>query len=307
MRNTIFAGMITLSLLLSGCSGNYYLLTSKFVMSTQLESPPEIVETPTYKEQGAKIKTVAVKAPDSCSNRTADERSGVAESREAVLKTTCGVEMAEIERALSKASYRVISWKVLAREMEGKNVSALQVAKDLGAQILFQINSLEKSTRSLGKDARWERNYFTSDKYGEAREEKSFADDMRAYLKSSYLESYESSVNLKRLAVTLDANAVHVKDGESIWFYRWTLSDPAATDYQQTHLIYCDDEEKRECYPLAPEERSQQKRKTELMAAGESEAVSAAVKPEDQDKALYDTLLRSIVDNLVSNFAKSKQ
>lgn len=306
MRTFIFAGSLALTLLLSGCGGNYYLLTSKFVMSTQSESPPEIVETPTYQSERSKIRTVAVKAPDSCSNRTADERSGVAVSQEAVLKTTCGVEMAEIERALSKASYKVISWKVLEREMEGRNLSALQVASDLGAQLLFQINSLEKSTRSLGKDARWERNYFTSNKYGEEISEKSFADAMRSFFKSSFLDSYESSVSLKRLAVTLDANAVLVKGGESIWFYRWTLTDPAATDYQQKRLVLCEDEDKYECYLVNKEDRSK-KKKTEMMAAGESEAVSETIKPEDKDKALYDTLLKAIVTDLVSNFAQMKK
>jgi hypothetical protein len=303
MRTINALTLIATALFLSGC-GNHYLLTSKFVMATQQESPPDIIETPTYRSEVAKIKTVAVKAPDSCSNFTVDERTGGAVSQEAVLKTTCGVEMAEIERALSKASYRVISWKVMAREMEGRNLSALQVSSNLGAQLLFQINSLEKSRRVLGKDARWERAYYRSNEFGDTLEEQAFDDETRSFLKYSFLDRFESSVDLKRLAVTLDANAVNVKDGETIWFYRWTLTDPAAADYQQKKLIFC--KNPRLCFPVKPLARVSDA-KADVYSAGESEAVSVAEKPEDREKALYDSLLKSIVDNLVTSFSQQKK
>lgn len=301
MRILCLVTLLLVTIVLSGCGGTY-LVTTKFVMSSQKEVGPEIVETPTYRRIASTVRTVAVKAPDSCSNKTADERTGVAVSQEAVLKTTCGVEMAEIERALSKASYKVISWKVLAREMEGKEISALDVASKLGAQLLFQINSLEKSTRTLGKDARWERTFFTSNEYGDAINEQAFDEETRAFLKRSYLDRYESSVNLKRLAVTLDANAVQVKDGESIWFYRWTLTDPAAANYQQKQLVYY--KNKNKSYLLRPQIHPG-KEKTDLITSGESEAVSDTEKPEDLEKAIYNSLLKSIVDNLVSSFAQN--
>jgi hypothetical protein len=277
------------------------MLKSKFVMASQLEAPPEIIVTQTYRSEAAKIRTVAVKAPDSCSNRTADERTGGAVSREAVLKTNCGVEMAEIERALSRASYKVISWNVLAREMEGKNLSALQVAANSGAQLLFQINSLEKSTKNIGKEARWERTFYESNADGDTLEAKSFNEETRDYFKRTFLDRFESSVNLRRLAVTLDANAVSVKDGEAIWFYRWTHIDPTAANYEKKQLIYCKKE--RECFHDSPANRGERV-KTDTITAGESEAISDTEKPEDIEKALYDSMLKAIVDNLVSSFAQ---
>lgn len=304
MRILCLAALLVANLVLSGCGGNY-LLQTKFVMSSQKEVAPEIVETPTYRSIASTVKTVAVKAPDSCSNRTADESTGVAVSHEAVLKTTCGVEMAEIERALSKASYKVISWKVLAREMEGKDISALAVASKLGAQLLFQINSLEKSTRTLGKDARWERTFFTSNEYGDAINEQAFDKDTRDFLRQEYLESYENSVDLKRLAVTLDANAVQVKDGESIWFYRWTLTDPAEANYQQKKLVYYKNYKNRDKSKLLRPQSHPDGVKTDTITSGESEAVSITEKPEDLEKAIYNSLLKSIVDNLVSSFAQN--
>jgi hypothetical protein len=41
--------------------------------------------------------------------------------------------------------------------------SPIEIASALGAEVLFQINSLEEGKKTLGKDARWERSYFYSD------------------------------------------------------------------------------------------------------------------------------------------------
>lgn len=290
-------------LLLAGCGNDRYLLRSKFVMSSQAEQPPEVIETPAYRTESPAVVTVAVRAPDSCSNRTADERTGGAQSQESVLKTTCGVEMAEIERALTKASYRVISWKVLSREMDGRNLSALEVAGKLGAEVLFQINSLEKSKKTLGKDARWERNYFESNAYGEVEQEQAFDEGTRAFFKRAFLDSYENAADFRRLAVTLDANAVMVKTGESVWFYRWTHADPTGFDYQRSVLVECD--KPRICWAVRPRQRNPQAQR-DVMSAGDSDAVSVAERPEDKDRAMYATLLADAIESLVAKFSKHR-
>ncbi|MDQ5886851.1 MAG: hypothetical protein QG667_137, partial [Pseudomonadota bacterium] len=214
MRILSCTTLLATSILLTGCS-NHYLLSSQFVANTQTGTPPEIIETPFYLAERKNIRTVAVRAPDSCSNRTADEATGGAASKGTILQTNCGVEMAEVEKALTKMGYRVISWKVLAREMT-KNQSATDSAATLGAEVIFQINSLEKSQKTLGKDARWERKYFLSNDKGNKIEERAFDDATRAHFKRSYLDNFENRINLRRQAVTLDANAVFVKTGESI-------------------------------------------------------------------------------------------
>lgn len=288
------------SLLFTGCS-NHYLLSSQFVASSQAGKAPEIIETPFYVAERSKIHTVAVRAPDSCSNRTADEATGSASTKGTILQTNCGVEMAEIEKALAKMGYRVISWKVLAREMS-KDKSANDIAAALGAEVLFQINSLEKSQKTLGKDARWERKYYQSNDAGAKLEERAFDDPTRAHFKRLYLDSFENRIDLRRLAVTLDANAVFVKSGESIWYYRWTYTDPTATDYRKEVLVQCKSNN-RECFEKLP--LGQQQAQTNMTTAGESEAVSVAEKPEDKDKALYSELLSTVIDSLVKSFSKN--
>ena len=149
----------------SGPSYQYYLVQSRFMASPQDQQSPDIIPTPAYTQLAGGATTVAIRAPDHCSNSTTDQATGDAAAEGAILQTNCGVEMGEIERALTRAGYNVISWNILAREME-QNGSAADVAGRLGAQILFQINSLEKSRKTLGQDARWERTYFTTDLNG---------------------------------------------------------------------------------------------------------------------------------------------
>jgi len=47
------------------------------------------------------------------------------------------------------------------------NQSPIEVAKSLGAQVLFQVNSLERIKVKPGRDARIERSFFDSNNKGE--------------------------------------------------------------------------------------------------------------------------------------------
>ena len=301
--------MSALTMLFSGC-GTHYVITSNFVMTQKTETLPEIVETVTYKEEVSKIKTVALKAPSYCSNRSSDQRTGIATSQELVLGTTCAVDMAEIERALTKASYKVISWTVLEKEMERNTqeyYSPLKVAENLGEQILFQINSLEKSTKSLdnlGKDEKWEFDYFDADDNGKKIREKAFDDDTRQYLKRKFFNRNELLSQVKIPFVTLDANAIQVKNGESIWFYRWTHSDLSYV-YPQNQLIYC--KPGMVCRidtPSGNNSGANSSKANSDKSSQESEVYSAEEKPEDRLKALYSELLKEVTDSLVSSFSK---
>ncbi len=130
---------------ISGCSTTNYLLTSNFTGAQQAEPSPEITETASFKALRGRVGTVAVRAPDSCSNQTADTSSGNAASLQMIIKTRCGVEMAEIEKELSKAGYHVVSWTVLAHELVAKNQSSMkEIGLALNAEVIFQINSFEE-------------------------------------------------------------------------------------------------------------------------------------------------------------------
>lgn len=284
---------------LTGCT-NQYLLSSQFVTKSQTDQAPEIVETPFYLAEHSQFRTVAVRAPDGCSNRTANEATGSATSKEAIMRTTCGVEMAELEKKLAKAGYRVISWKVLEREMVNK-VSATEVAGSLGAEALFQINSLERAQKLVGKDALWERKFYETNDAGAALREHAFDDATRAHFKEQYFDKFERNVELDRLAVTLDANAIFVKTGESIWYYRWTHADPASLNYRKDVLINCKSNN-RDCQEFQP--ARQNHTTTNMTVSGESEAVTVTEKPDDKKQALYAQLLSTVIDDFVRNFSK---
>lgn len=291
---------------LTGCT-SFYVVSSKYVASTQEQQAAEITATKAYHENYNKAVTVAVRAPDSCSNNTADQASGGATSQSAVLKTNCGVEMAEIEKALAKANYKVISWKsVLAYEQaQGRSTAdvanAAEVSKTLGADVLFQINSLEKSQKTLGKDARWERQYFKSDSRATLLGEQSFPDAIRTFIKNRFLSPFELQYNPVSLAVTLDATAIWVESGQAIWYYRWTrASEPSKKGSANSLLLTCPDNIYT-CYPTVI--RNDKTDSGVVLAAGESEAVSISEKPEDKERAVYAELLKEVISNFVQSYA----
>lgn len=291
---------------LTGCSStHYYLVSSQFVSSSQAQQQPEIIATDAYRAEGGKAATVAVRAPDSCANATAAQATGEAANRGTIMMTNCGVEMAEIEKALARNNYRVISWNVVAREMRA-NKSAHEVAQTLGADVLFQINSLEKSQKTLGKDARWERKYYHSDHRGQARAPFPLSEESRALIRQRYLNDVDARYNEKSrsYAVTLDATAVSVKSGQSIWYYRWTRAaeaDPAGMGYAV--LLACQDGYLPACRRTFPQQQAATP-KASLMTAGESNAVSISEKAEDRERAVYAELLREVIENFVGSYAK---
>ena len=294
------AAMAAAAMLLGGCGGTY-LLTSDLVASSQEDKAPEIVETPRYDSDRAQFQTVAVRAPDSCSNQTTNQATGDANAAGTVLQTSCGIEMSEIEKALSKRHYRVISWKVLAHEMNDKNKSVTEIAGALGADVIFQINSLEQSKKNMGSDARWERKYYDSDSYGKKIKERSFDDKQRDNFRSTFLGPKEGRYSMIKLAATLDASVVLVKTGEAIWYYRWTYADPTVINYQTAILVNCDRGDIK-CVAIAPEKKGAQREN--VKSSGESDAVSVTEKPADIEKRQYAKLISAVIDNMVQNFAK---
>lgn len=85
----------------SGCA-SYYVVSSDYVKDDMSEARPEVVESKSYQQEIRGIESLAVKAPDACINETASKSSGQASSAGTILKTACGVEMALLERELSR-------------------------------------------------------------------------------------------------------------------------------------------------------------------------------------------------------------
>lgn len=305
MRTTIAALGVAALAALGGCSStSYFLVSSQFVSSTQAQAKPEVIASDAYRAQAARTTTVALRAPDTCANNSADQSSGSARSDGVILHTNCGVEMAEIEKSLARVGYNVISWNVMAREMRGDK-SAAAVAQSLGADVIFQVNSLEKSKKTLGQDARWERKYFHSNPNGAAISPLPLSEEGRSLVRRNYLADVEKRITDASLtwAVTLDATAVWVGNGQSIWYYRWTLAnDSGSTGRYFETLLACEDGVLAACSRSFPQRRTAAG--DSLRVAGESEAVSVSEKPEDRDRAVWAALLKDVIDDFVTHYAE---
>lgn len=301
--------MMLMAACAEGPSYQYFKVQSRFVSSPQDQQAPEVIPTPAYSQLAGRATTVAVRAPDHCSNSTTNQATGEAAATGAILLTNCGVEMGEIERALTRAGYRVISWNILDREMRRDN-SAAEVASQLGAQILFQINSLEKSRKTLGQDARWERTYFSTDPAGLETKPLPLNEQHRRLLSEKYLAPIEAEQNPRAYAVTLDASAVWVPTGQTIWYYRWTRAaeptDKAAGYNLRLQCVIGWPSPFQDCSPVANPAGPVGPAGT-VLAAGESVALSAGERPEDVERAIYLELFKEVVRNFVDSFARARQ
>lgn len=97
------------------------------------------------------VKTVAVVA-DRCNHQSdsRDEAIGAAvEPPE--LKTRCGVQLTEIERALSAVGLRVLSSHAIRELARAQGLSYTEAARALHAEAYFEINSLEKVDFNLNR------------------------------------------------------------------------------------------------------------------------------------------------------------
>jgi len=300
---------------LTACAGGpsyeFMQVNANFSATAQPQEPPEITATEGYRQFAGQAQAVALRAPDNCANSTANQVSGSASSQGAVLGTDCGVRMAEIERALTRAGYRVISWSVLQRELARPGASAIEVANNLGAQVLFQVNSLESGRKTLGKDARWDRQYRKSDKTGKDKGPWELDEPSRVQIRGNMaLSDREKKENEKfrPVQVTLDASAVWAPTGQSLWYYRWTrAADPVDTGTSFSLLLACPKGLFDQCQSVNPELQSNTKSAVKTKAAGESVAVSSSEKSEDADSALRSQLTTEVINNFVGSFSEARK
>ena len=282
---------------LTGCVSQYYLVTSDFVVADNKEAPPEIVESQTYLSVIPKIKSLAVTAPEGCADETASQSSGEAASQGILLKTTCGIEMAELERALTKAGFQVISWNVLQNKVVKEEITPSEASQELGAEALFQINSLERSLVQAGQDARWERRFYESNEKGEQIKPVSLPATEGTKL-ISYVKKKEASLAPpERLSVTINASASLVETGETMWFYEWTHAEAQERDEAMNILAECDNEICKD-----PPDKAKNEPEEGLLIPGNSEAISKPKNAKDHPNAFYQKLLRELVTNLANSF-----
>jgi hypothetical protein len=298
------AAAVLLSLpFLVGCSR--FVLVNTVLTGQVRETPPEIAATDRYKAIIGKISKVAVLAPDSCASNTAAAATGQAQATGTVVKTSCGVEMAELERQLAKAGYVVYSWKNINNMVQSGGMSSIQAARSLGAEVLFQVNSLERILGNSGQDASWRREYRASNEFADdlGPVEEVPANTQRIW-KALASSKEMALLQIKRIGAMLDVNAVMVSTGETIWFYRARLDSKEGAVQQASTLIFGKGDLWWRVPPRAHNAGGNEV--VEMRGASEVEAVSTSAQPSEVIDAKYFALIRTAVSDFVERFSKGQ-
>lgn len=282
---------------------NFFVVKTRLVEGSREVAYPDVVETPSYRSQLSSIRTVAVRAPDVCANETGAQASGEGASVGRILQMTCGVEMAELERALAQSGYVVISWDVLRNHP----LRPRQAAESLGADAILEVNSLERTIVAPAKDARWEREFFQSSKYGEQGSPASVFEQTARRLDFLLKQKEASLLDVRQLSVTVNATMIRITNGEAIWFYAWSKAEEVQSELEAQLLVACNGAENSQyvaCETTRPVER--EKEDLAYKRSGSIEAFSIKGRPMDEINATFYRLTREVMQDLTLRFAQKQ-
>ncbi len=205
--------------------------------------PPqvEISDTAAYRNEHTNFHAAAIRLPDSCLATTAAGATGIssAGNTQNILSTACGVWLSELERSLTQNGFRVFSWDALRGLERQKNLSPYEAGRQLGAEVVFVFNSLDASPVRAGGQTGASFKYFNSDAKGDRLSPLALDDTTRQQFRD-FAKTYGGGETpggaIVALSSTLDSTAIitgtdeqrqrGVTAGESIWFYRRTVTIP---------------------------------------------------------------------------------
>jgi hypothetical protein len=286
------------SFFLAGCGTQhpYFLVESKLIEGHRRVAEPDVTETTTYHAIKNLVGTIGLQPPDVCADQGQTGTGGSGQLQQGILRTRCGVEMAEFERALSRAGYQVVSWGAVQHISRHDETSLLEAAKGLGVEILLQVNSLERIRIQPGRDARFERRFFLATGAGEkadpARVEQSRAREFEWLIK----KKEASLANGARVGATINVSAVSVDTGTTIWFYEATEVDKFEVDRQVEVLVDCRDSE---CVEVSIRTAA----RARGPVGGSISSISISGDPADQSQAIFHDLVRRLAVDLAERLA----
>jgi hypothetical protein len=275
-----------------------------------------VTTTLRYSKTISQIKSVPLSAPSSCANEPASSATGSAKSAGDIVKTRCGVEMSEIERALVRQGFTVYSWNVVNNAVIANgHEDAATVAKRLGAQVLFQVNSLERVIMTPGSDARTERSFSISNDSGTSLSplelDQQQINKINEIIGADELKRLPSATSLGAM---LDINAIDTETGQTIWFYRWSKHEDSSKNVFARFLLQCWDSWGPWCrietpvQDSSPEEQTgkDSKQNTTERRSKEVETVSTDARPASVQDAIYFGLLRDVTADFVKRFSSGQ-
>lgn len=306
----LFVSMVALGL--TAC-GSFYKVDSQYISNDAEVKKPEILETNLYKKEIKSVKTIAVQAPDKCTQDTSSDKRGQVKKKESIIVSVCGDSLSDIERGLVKAGYQVISWKQFDAEQRQNGLTPREAALKLKTDAIFLINSLDTSEVKLGEDARFERRFFKTNDAGK-KKGPALVNDNEKKMFLAHIRPLERRLrNSKRLSATVNATVMMAESGQSIWFYEWTATENREINTNLSVMLDCDESiagTTVSCVKTTPDESqgfiawfmSLFSPRTENMSSGDSEAITTGQRSANQQKAEWDKLLGKVIENLLENF-----
>lgn len=300
-------------LLLWGCGTRYYLVQSRLSRSTTPSYTPEVIDTPLFRDVRARVSTVGLSPPDDCADQGIGGGQGVGAVGTEVISIRCGVEMAALEAALSRAGYEVRSWSAIEQEFDRtlygtdralrapveSRSTLLDAARLLGIDVLLQVNALERVTVGRSGNELWERSFFKSNRQGERREPVSVSQDLADEF-DQVITDRENAIDTSTLvAAVIDVSGIWVDTGTVMWFYRGRRVDASAPNPIVQAHIDCEDRPcERAAEPrLAIDDGQEQ--------SGSLRAISVSGAPTEEgqvNQAVFAALFEELAADLATRF-----
>jgi hypothetical protein len=185
----------------------------------------EISDTETYRAEHTRYTTAALRLPDAC----LAEGASAASASTSALSPPCAEWLSAIEQALTSAGFRVMAWDAVWRLEREKSLSTYNAAKELGAEIVFVFNALDAATITAGSSKIPKHEYFESDEQGRRGIPLTLDEQTRSAFLKYTLDAAAKSLepaSVIALSASLDSTAIVTQTGESVWFYRRTVTRP---------------------------------------------------------------------------------
>ena len=302
LRNrTSAAAIVTASCVLAalcGCSSPapYFLIESQYVEPGRRGPRPDFTPTPDFEAVHHLIRLVALQPPDVCADRGQAGKVSAASLELGVLRTRCGVEMAELERALARAGYRVVSWDALQHLATSEEIPIREAASRLRVDALFQVNALERVDILPGADARWERRFHHALEDGTRTTPALVTPARRSEFEALVRRREQGRVPERRVGATINVSVVSVSTGTAIWYYEWTRAQEVGPAPRVEFVVDCDDQGCLEVAEVDPAHgNARVDRSTGPLARKNG--------PVDESQAVFNALVREIVTDLAERFA----
>ena len=191
------------------------------------EPAAAVTVSPAFRDARPKLRTAALRPPDACFQDQTLIAPGVPARTQLSLRPACGPWVSELELGLSDGGLQVIPWtQIVGRERE-KNLTTLQAAKDLHADVVFMFNRLAL-TDVQGDDGAARRfDYFAADVHGKTFGSRTVDESTRTDIESfasQILGGPPNGNETTALSTNVEASAVVPGTGEVLWTYQRTLT-----------------------------------------------------------------------------------